>query len=226
MSRVVFTTTLALLCSAPLVSAGPINWSYTATVRTETGTGNLYIGEANLQSLPPGDPNGIPFGGEYVFYTPLAEFTVSGSGIDTDSFAPFFLPRGDGGRPVVHTITRDFDPPMDDKFLVTFTLKDEASGQTGTIDYAGTVRAAEGSGMYPGIFLFNLDMGPQRTELILGENKYAVESFGGLPDEIDEPAGARMRITPSAATVQTPEPTTLALAGLGLAAVGLTRRRR
>ena len=70
--------------------------------------------------------------------------------------------------------------------------------------------------------LFPVALSPGVHELTLGNNRYQVMTVGGMPDEIGEPAIMGVTVF---ATANTPEPATLAMAGLGLAAVGLSRLR-
>ncbi|HJZ56416.1 MAG TPA: PEP-CTERM sorting domain-containing protein [Gemmataceae bacterium] len=215
-----FGAVLALLFAPQLALAGPIEWSYSAHIRTTTGLGVLNLGTERLYSNPPtGDAE--PMHDDYVFTAPVGDRTVSGrfpeyEGQPNDSIR--LLSVGGGWRvdPVASA------PASDPTFLVTFTLTDLASGQSGTIEYVGRAGVAT-DGNYPPLVLFSADMTPETTELKLGRNRYRVTAIGGLPDEIEEPAVVGVSV---AATADTPEPGTLALGGVGFALTGLLRVRR
>jgi hypothetical protein len=105
--------------------------------------------------------------------------------------------------------------PLDGPTLTTrVTITDLASGQSGWLDvpvsFYDNEPAPEGEiDMHiPGLYRF------AGGTLDLGGNRY---TLGG---------GPQLSVTAEPAPVATPEPTTLALAGLGLAACGLRFRRR
>lgn len=146
------------------------------------------------------------------------------SGMPDLYYADFFLPSAQFEGELV-------PDPYPDNALVSVirraranvTIFDEPSGESETFelyyDYLwqyerrpdGTLDPVyEGSGSQsPGI--------GDTLRLTLGGNEYAIRSYGG--DMI-------VNITPGEAPIATPEPTTLALAGLGLGAIGLGRLRR
>ena len=213
---------LALAIAPNLATAGPIGWSYTAHVRTTTGLGVLNMGTHSLYHFPsPTSTGGDPVYGDYVISAPLPERRMSDSfrvqpGQVIDEIRLFGVGHGYSVDPVATA------PASDAGFLLSFTLTDQASGQSGTIEFRGSVGASTNDQYTPQV-LFSGGMGPDVTELQLGGNRYRVTAIGGMPDEIQEPARMGVNVM---ATANTPEPATLAMAGLGLAAVGLSRLRR
>lgn len=209
---------LGFLSMPGLASAEPlpIEWSYTAHMRTSTGLGVLDFGTHSLWS----DPTGSGGGGEFNNYkitSPFPEMNLSGS--SSVSGEPIHL--GYIGYPYsVDPV--ESAPAADPGFLLTFTLTDTASGQSATLEFGGSGGAST-SNEFPPSVLFVSAMGPQALEVQLGQNRYRVTSFGGVPDELGEPAQFGVRVE---ATALTPEPATFAMAGFGIAAIGLIRARR
>ena len=71
--------------------------------------------------------------------------------------------------------------------------------------------------------VFNAFFNDPTRSLTLGRSRYEVTAVGGTTGEKDYPAMMGVEVM---ATANTPEPATLAMAGLGLAVVGLSRLRR
>jgi MYXO-CTERM domain-containing protein len=114
-------------------------------------------------------------------------------------------------------------------FEVTLSLTDVASGQAGTLTFAATgweELVQDVDNPFSGILLSRTShatvTGAAGQTLTLGGTEYhvalRVQTNG---DNADLVADVR-----AGAVAATPEPTSLALAGLGLGALGLTRRRR
>lgn len=115
-------------------------------------------------------------------------------------------------------------------FTISVTITDRASGESGTLDFAGGYSTQwsytdaerddpdrwrwDGEGSSFGD-IFN------RRVLNLGETVYSVWVEGGGQGQF--PNG--VMLVEVASTANTPEPGTLVLAGLGLAGAGLVRRR-
>ncbi len=220
--RISLATLTALLLAGP-AAAGPIEWDYTAHVRTSTGLGVLNLGTFRLLSDPSGNGTAEPVAGDYTITAPLPEATVSGTypaypGQPNDEVRLFSV--GDGWR----VYPAEAAPVSDPRFHLTFVLTDRASGQSGTVEFDGTAGVSTGNEFPPSV-LFSASMGPPVTDLRLGGNLYRVTVVGGMPVDIEAPAvvGVKVEAGPAA-----PEPGSLALAGLGLGAAGLVRpfRRR
>jgi hypothetical protein len=210
-----------LLLGPPLATAGPIEWSYSAHVRTTTDLGLLNLGSERLWSDPSGNGTGELIPGDYVFTAPLGDRTMTGRfpAYPGQPNQPIrLLSVGQGWQ----THLAESAPASDPTFLVTFTLTDLASGQSGTIEYVGRGGVAT-DGLYPPRVLFSGSMGPNETTLVLGRNRYWVRAIGGLPEELEDPASVGVLVE---ATANTPEPATLALGGIGFALLGLRRIRR
>lgn len=214
-------TAFALFAGISTASAGPIEWSYSAHVRTSAGTGVLKIGSYQLLYDPSGNGTSEPISGNYTLTVPFAERTIAGTsadatGVNSDTIAPFSVGHGYSLVPTANA------PPSDTTFLVDLTITDSASGQSGTVSLTGSAGASTWE-TFPTPALFSLSMNPDQSDLVLGSNRYRVAALGGLPDELDEPAAASFRIT---ATADTPEPGTLLLAAVGLSGVGFGWVRR
>ena len=219
---------VALFVAAPLATAQPMTppgspsgWSYSAHVRTSIGSGVLDLGTHRLGTDPSGNGTVDPVFGDYLITAPLPEATLTGTypaGTGNDPIRLFSVGQGYSVIPVEEASAA----PRDSRFLLSFTLTDLASGRSGTLEFTGRVGVAT-SGEYPTRVLFSADLSPTIEQLTLGENRYRVTALGGLPDEIDEPASIGVRVETLATT---PEPGTLALAGMGLGVVGVRRWRR
>jgi hypothetical protein len=118
-------------------------------------------------------------------------------------------------------------------FDVSFRITDRASGESAVIPFSGWYEAwwtfdpREASGSpweleYEGSGFGNFD-NPSRFQL--GRNVYTVRGYGGGPGQLPD-GTIEVSVAPADAPNQTPEPGTLALAGLGLAALGAARLRR
>jgi hypothetical protein len=212
-----------MLAVTTAASAGPIEWGYTAHVQTETGIGVLNMGTYRLGYDPSGRGTVEPVYGDYTITAPLAGTTRSGTYRDAvhgqfnDTIELASVGYGYSVNPAAVV------PPSDPTFLLTFTLTDLASGESGMIRLTGRAGAST-TDMYPTPVLFWAGLTPHEAELRLGKNLYHITAVDGLPEEMGEPANVGLRIT---ATSSTPEPASLALAGFGLAsAAGLRLRRR
>jgi hypothetical protein len=226
MNRVALVTSFALLVAAPVASAGPIEWDYSAHVRTRTGTGVLNLGTFNLGVDPSGNGSAEPVFSDYTYLADFPERTLTGDFRSltggTNDFRLFTVPE----FPAYPRAEIAPTGPTDSSFLVSLTLTDRASGQSGTVELEGSASVIAGPELNSPK-LFSLTLGPATTELVLGGNGYRVRGIGGLPDELEEPASAYIGVdVTAAAAVQTPEPATLALAAVGLAAVGVRRGRK
>ncbi len=139
------------------------------------------------------------------------EFTTTNP-VTVDVLTSVLQPTRDAGHYVLER----------DRVEGLLTITDDASGASGTVPLWMEVwrdfeRKPDGSlePLHEGF-----DHGPWHTPatLVLGTRQYAVTS--------GDPWSLRVSVTDAPASVATPEPGTLALAGLGAAALGAARTRR
>jgi hypothetical protein len=112
-------------------------------------------------------------------------------------------------------------------FEVGVTLTDRASGVSGDLTLTGTAGSQwmhRWDGLYRGEGTWISFEGSQTRELTLGQHVYTIEA-GQAFDPRDAEVWASISVK-SSPMVHNPEPGTLVLGGLGLAAAGLARRWR
>lgn len=109
-------------------------------------------------------------------------------------------------------------------FEVGVTLTDRASGVSGDLTLTGTAGSQwmhRWDGLYRGEGAWISFDGSQSRELTLGRHVYTVDAGQGY-DPLDGEVWASISVS----AFPNPEPGTLVLGGLGLAAVGIARRWR
>jgi hypothetical protein len=205
---------LAILLAPQLVTAGPIGWGYSADITAGNNGQWVSFGVEyqNTRNPATGEESSTP----YQLLANIARVNWgprSGSGtVRVGSFGP-----------------ADIQPyPMDDPwalarpgvFTLQFDLTDSASGQTRSLSY-GVMGMSHGY-FTTGTGVVSLIPDERSDTFVLGGNRYTVrpvarESESAAYLDLDVEVGP---------AVANPEPGTLALAGLGLAAVGLVRVRR
>lgn len=208
-------TAAALVAVGTPASAGPILWTYNATFGPVGGPGWLVF-KTSVDPYPDGTSPALP--------TPSWKFDNSGfgtSGVRAGSshgleVIGFTVPNGYGLR---------YDPVPDgqrsaDRFRLTFSLTDNASGQTATTSWTGTVTMHYHQGGFPGevepAYVF-WDIGPQTQQTwTLGANTYRVKLY-------DQLAGRDDRLFADVTLNPTPEPATLLMAGIGVGGLGALR---
>lgn len=209
----------ALITVSTPATAGPILWTYQATFGPVGGPGWLVF-KTSVDPYPDETTPAVP--------TPSWKFDNSGfgtSGVRAGS-APgvevigFTVPDGYGLQ---------YDPVpagqrSTDRFRLTFSLTDNASGQTATTSWTGTVTMHYHLGGMPGevepAYVF-WDIGPRtQFDWKLGTNTYRVSLY-------DQLAGRDDRLYADVTLNPTPEPATLLMAGLGFGTltIRLIRRR-
>jgi hypothetical protein len=204
---------LAIALLPQLAHAGPIGWNYTATFATDAGADLLYLGrhirpdsaepDGFLEGTIYGVPTAVSAAGSY---PGSARFRVGqlsdvGVGVYWDSEAP--------------------PPPIDPRFVLGLTIRDAASGETGAFTAVGTGTIVSDPMLYD--FALSLSLaGGTDQEQVIGDTRYRVR----LSTESDGDGAYVVADVSTGPAVATPEPGTLALAGFGLAAVGLLRARR
>jgi hypothetical protein len=219
MVRSLLAVTAALVVSAP-ASAGPILWTYNATFGADGGPGWLLFNtSADRYRYPDGSVPAFPtpswkfdnygFGSGGVFAGNRSDFSVIG----------FTTPDGYG--------LRYTDVPAGvrstNEFRLTFSITDNASGQTASTSWTGTVTMHYHVGDTPGDVVpaaVLWDIGPPTLHTwTLGGNRYQVDLFTQLDGQADA-LFANVRLNP------TPEPAMLLLAGIGVGGLGALRRLR
>jgi hypothetical protein len=190
---------LALIAAPQLAAAGPVTWNYHTEVTYAQDYGSKFV---------------VTFAPDGTISTEPGE----------QSFAWLFNSTG-VSRPDPGSYEARYE------FTVAVTLTDLASGQSGTVGFDGSYSSMW---MYqpedannPNAWRWEYeasnfgDFWSWRT-LHLGNNQYDIRGYGGGSGTF--PFGEmNVDVHPTAAT---PEPTTLALAGLGLCGMGVARRLR
>jgi hypothetical protein len=202
---------VSFVALAGRATAGPIGWSYTATAETSYHTLMMNLGSRVLADPATGEMVRHYYYGQMQFPNPTgtaegnSRLRLVGFGIGDiqDRLTP---------NPLIYS----------DDINVTLTLRDAASGETGQLATHTSVGfsmfQADGTPYYP---YMGFSLSDQ--QLVLGANRYLVDY------RVDQNGSeawfvAEVRVKPAS---ETPEPATLALAGLGLAsAFGLRLRRR
>jgi hypothetical protein len=217
---------LALLFVPQLASAGPIlGWGYAVKVAAEDGGPFAHFGIDTKDWFIPPSPSGDPSQEGKTDYQMIAHIGASLSGQMTGSAV---------GQDVIHISSvgpAELTPyAMDDAwaagvprgFRITIRITDDSSSAFQDLSYA-----AHGSSL--GFFLTgtgvtNVTVEERTDTFTLGGNEYTVHpSVRGSESAEHIELSVEVKPVPAA----TPEPGTLALAGIGLTAVvGLRRRRK
>jgi hypothetical protein len=198
---------LTLVLLPQLAAAGPIEWDFSVTSRTDPPGEHVYLGEYQL-NFGPGDPVTV-----YV----LTGRTGGASGSLSGSVSDMVV-GGTGKQDWEYVHTPPESRPTEYEFR--FDITDRASGESGSAVY--TIRPSFSHGFpdtHYGEVSIRLD---EQATFNLGGNRYDL-ALHTHEDETGALILADVTVTPGAAT---PEPGTLALAGVGLGAAGLVRRLR
>jgi hypothetical protein len=188
---------LTLILLPQLASAGPIEWDFRITSRTDPPGDRVYLGEYQLR-FGPSDPQSV-----YVFTGRPAGGSGSTSGSVTN-----MVVAGTGKQDWEFT-TRPGGGPTEFEFR--FDITDRASGESGSAVY--TVRPSFSNG-FPDTYYGEVSIWiDEQATFDLGGNRYDLV-LRTIEDASSHFIMADVTVTPSATT---PEPGTLALAGVGLA---------
>lgn len=207
-------------------TAEPIGWSYTVTTGTPTGAPYLYIGTVSHADW--GGPGVGDITNTYRAYNPVSSGTQSGTHtgdmryVSPGGSLSAALHVGDVGYPTLDLVSDSMGippRPSDPTWRVSMAITDAASGQAGTASFDWTPF------VFPDVFtsgtgVVDWKQESQTKTLVLGDHRYTVTTF-----QQDHESHAEL-LAEVTVTQNTPEPGTLALAGIGLAGVGLRRVRR
>ena len=216
-----------LFCCAALAPAEPIRWTYTPSLAGDQGS--AFVADGQGGRIDPSEPDGIR---HYQGYTELTTAADLGPQAGSKQLVVGTVGRG-GFYWLADPAPR---PTLNDFFRATLTLRDDLSGLTGTVSVTGTAHSndswlglpadldlpdADQLWAFPGQ---DLVLGDNRYTVKFGERKTNVRYNGGLGWDWDSlEVVAEVQVAP---TSQTPEPATLALAGVGLLGLlGLRRKK-
>jgi hypothetical protein len=195
---------------AGTVAAGEVPWTYTTTV---TAGNDALVMDMGRLDLPDPATGGTT---RHYYYGQLSHPNPTG-GFDG---AARWRVVGFGVGDIQERMTPN-PPGYTNDMHITLSIRDEASGEVGeltTSSFVGfVVNHNDGDRIYPYIGA-NLDP----HTLVLGDNRYVV-NFRYNQDVNEAWFEASVKIQPAS---QTPEPGTVALAGIGIGAVGGWVRRR
>jgi hypothetical protein len=208
---------------APALFAGLLLWP-TSSARAEPIWGYRSPGNESIKS--PGSDAGLTF--------PNTGFTTASG--DQSVVATAVVAWSVAGADAPDAVAQA-------QYSFALELLDEASGQTGTVSFAGSL---DGTIWKDGANLTNSFTGATNQSLDLGDYRYAVAldlfeapiGFGEAAagkitadvtiTALDDPPAPVPPVVedPEGPTAQTPEPATVVLGGLGLGLVTLGRRAR
>jgi hypothetical protein len=212
--RAAWAAFLVTLLIPQFASAGPIGWGYTARFEGDENPDLIYLGTHARPDAtePDGFRHGIIYG---TLITPNGSGAYSGPArfrIGQLSNSGVGVLWYDGGSP----------PPggLSIGFRADLAVRDTATGQTGVFTVYGSGGITNDPMMSSFAVSLSLD-GNADQEQVIGGSRYRVH-FDAVADP-DGGAGVVADVQPVAAT---PEPGTLALAGLGLGVIGSRLRRK
>jgi hypothetical protein len=200
--------------------AEPIQWSLKTTILTDNGASWIDIGPVTLgQESPSGEVTltpshaygGVPSGGgEQDFEgSQLGANTIRIATLSNQSFDFLSTP------PV----------PVAPNFRVRLEVTDLASEEQGVLEFTAGLSLDGGEVIWlnqPHLVDITIPSGNHLGSLDLGGNRYSFDVRSGST-ESNAILEAEVTVSP---LVQTPEPSTLVLAGLGFSAFAFRKRRR
>lgn len=191
--------------------AGPIEWTYTSTFHA--------AGQPNMPSVYVG-AGGSGAGGSYMISAALQGLTELGYPSNPGS-GPY-ISVGHFEHSTVNAANQ-MPPTLEQNFELRVAITDTASGESGAAVWTGFFTSTFTDGWPPNELVLNLTS-PSYQRLMLGATRYELDLnstyaiYGGNGD-----VTAYVQMSPAS----TPEPGTLALAGIGLFGVfGLRRWRK
>jgi hypothetical protein len=224
---------VVLFLAATAVHAGPISWTYSATLTGDRGSAYVYDGYgARIDATEPG---GFRY---YAGYAHLGVAANSGAMAGTQQFhlgfansSAFFWNTDLGTAPV--SPFDDAPVPggrVDSSFQATLTIRDGASGDSKTFSVGGTAMSSDSYlGLPVSLWLSGQNASPGiLVDQIIGQNDYRIRfdtenlSDRTGPDSVESWLSVDVQVSP----VATPEPATLVLATIGLIGVVGIRRLR
>jgi hypothetical protein len=201
---------VGLLLAATPAPAAEVPWTYTTTISAGNSGLIMDLGHLDL----PDATTGVIL--RHYYYAQLSHPNPTGGFDGPATWRVVGFGLGDVSDSLVPRHGLDATNDMQ----ITVSIRDAASGQEGgitTYSFVGISFDNNTGSLYPYIGA-NLDPHP----LVLGDNRYIV---GFNYDQNGQEAWftASVKVQPAS---QTPEPGTLALAGIGMGAFGLAARRR
>jgi MYXO-CTERM domain-containing protein len=203
---------LAVLLATQSAAAGPIGWGYSAEVTANPGGHWVTFGVEYQTTVDPAT------GGEVSTpYLLMADVGRVSWGTGSDSGTARV---GTFGPDDIHTYSTD-DPwalTRPSVFTLQFDLTDAASGETRSLSY-GVMGGSHGY-FTSGTGVVSLTPDERADTFVLGGNRYTVR-----PVARESESAAYLDVDVTVGPAAAPEPGTLALAVVGLAAVVLRARR-
>ena len=208
---------IVLVLAAGPTAAEPISWSYAVTFAGDHGSSDVTNGFGNR--------HGERFYTGYTHLTPA----VPPAGMKGAATVRLGMASGSGfiWTNAGHTPLDSSSPAFDPGFVAGLTITDAASGESALFRTSGFAQSADSwLGLPAQLALTNADSITQT----IGSHVYQVDfRVGGIGQNAgyvtgDPEAWVDAAVSVTDAPAATPEPTTLVLAGLGLA--GLLARRR
>ena len=206
-------TITALLLSAAVSFAGPLNWSYTARFTGAGGAQNILLGKETRWDYD--HSTGIETGTEYYVLLPVGT-GLEHSGTVSSGQADVF-----GFDPSSWELSTTLPASVSDhQFEFTLTLTDEIGNVAHFSPRAGAISAmgvfTTGTGNFDVSFHGSQELQLTERRARVTYSTAGGESWGGIRYQVDD-------VTP----VVTPEPGTLILGGIAIAGgLGAWARRR
>lgn len=229
----------AMLLIASTASAGPLpTWDYTASFSGDRGSAYVDVGYSARQDSS--SSTGLRY---YQGYVQLIAAGHTGT-VSNASTGTILLGTTPGNTEFYWALDEEHAPPtppvdnaplpsgkLDSMFTAAITIKDTASGQSNTVsltkrvDFNGDPWLGQPADLIP-------DYAVQNRDFTMGGNRYHVtlheEKIGVQPGVMGQPEWRELRILAdvSVSPIDTPEPGTLILGGIGLMGVFGARFRR
>lgn len=207
-----FLAMVAAVIGMTTATAGPLDWSYTATLSAANGSDYLLIG-SQLHPLPPSGDTWA----EHYFLVPVGEYQPKSGTVYPGSSDMLFGFSPGGPLEIVTTLPPGVTPTP---FEVTLTLTDGEGNstivrETGSVSATGLLTSGTGN--------FNIGFNGEHDVTLGGRRARVTFGQGAWSESGVYTTFAVNELSPS----ETPEPGTLILGGIALAGgVGAWLRRR